>query len=105
MMLAVLSIQVPVNYLRMISHWAWRAATWWPTKWVFAVFFMLMMLSSIGMPAIPGNGFVGELTILLGAFALPQKYWAVLAASGIVLGAVYMLWLYQLTIGGKLYRE
>ena len=74
----------------------------WSVMPVFAVFFMVMMLSSIGMPAIPGNGFVGEFTVLLGAFQLPQKYWAVLAATGIVLGAVYMLWLYQRTIFGRL---
>jgi len=69
---------------------------------VFAVFFMLMTLSSIGMPAIPGNGFVGEFTILLGAFQLAQKSWAVLGATGIVLGAAYMLWLYQRTMFGKI---
>ncbi len=69
---------------------------------VFAVFFMIMTLSSIGMPGIPGNGFVGEFTVLLGAFLLSQKVWAVLAATGIVLGAAYMLWLYQRTMFGKL---
>jgi NADH-quinone oxidoreductase subunit M len=69
---------------------------------VFAVFFMLMTLSSIGMPAIPGNGFVGEFTILLGVFRLAPKYWAVLGATGIVLGAAYMLWLYQRTMFGKI---
>jgi NADH-quinone oxidoreductase subunit M len=74
----------------------------WKVMPVFAVFFMVMMLSSIGMPAIPGNGFVGEFTVLLGAFQLPQKFWAVLAATGIVLGAIYMLWLYQRTMFGKL---
>ncbi len=72
---------------------------------VFAVFFMIAMLSSIGMPLIPGNGFVGEFSILVGVFALPQKFWAVLAATGIVLGAVYMLWLYQRTIFGKLDKD
>jgi len=77
----------------------------WSVMPVFAVFFMLMMLSSIGMPAIPGNGFVGEFTILLGVFALPQKFWAVLAATGIVLGAVYMLWLYQRTMFGTVDKE
>ncbi len=77
----------------------------WKVMPVFAVFFMLMMLSSIGMPAIPGNGFVGEWTILVGAFAMAQKYWAVLGATGIVLGAVYMLWLYQRTMFGKLDNE
>ncbi len=69
---------------------------------VFAVFFMIMTLSSIGMPGIPGNGFVGEFTILMGAFEMAQKFWAILAATGIVLGAAYMLWLYQRTMFGKL---
>jgi NADH-quinone oxidoreductase subunit M len=77
----------------------------WSVMPVFAVFFMLMMLSSIGMPAIPGNGFVGEFTVLLGAFQMQHKYWAVLAATGIVLGAVYMLWLYQRTMFGKLDKD
>ncbi len=76
----------------------------WSVMPVFAVFFLVMTLSSIGMPVIPGNGFVGEFTLLVGAFALPQKFWAVLAATGIVLGAVYMLWLYQRTMFGKLDR-
>jgi NADH-quinone oxidoreductase subunit M len=74
----------------------------WKVMPVFAVFFMLMMLSSIGMPAIPGNGFVGEFVVLMGAFDMPQKFWAILTATGIVLGAAYMLWLYQRTIFGKL---
>ena len=71
----------------------------------FAVVFMVMTLSSIGMPLIPGNGFTGEWTILVGAFRLEWKVWAVLGATGMVLGAVYMLWLYQRTIWGKLDRE
>jgi len=73
----------------------------WKVMPVFAVFFMVMMLSSIGMPAIPGNGFVGEFTILMGVF-LAKKWWAVVAVTGIVLGAAYMLWLYQRTMFGKL---
>jgi len=71
----------------------------------FAVVFLVMTLSSIGMPLLPGNGFTGEWTILVGAFALPTKIWAVLGASGMVLGAVYMLWLYQRTMFGRLDRE
>ena len=74
----------------------------WAVMPVYAVVFLLMTLSSIGMPAIPGNGFVGEWTVLLGAFRLPSKLPATLAASGIVLGAVYMLWLYQRTMFGAL---
>jgi NADH-quinone oxidoreductase subunit M len=67
---------------------------------VFAAVFMIMTLSSIGMPVL--NGFVGEFSILLGAFRLTEKYWAILAGTGIVLGAAYMLWLYQRTMFGKL---
>ena len=77
----------------------------WKVMPIFAVFFMVAMLSSIGMPLIPGNGFVGEFTVLVGAFRMPQKIWAVLAATGIVLGAVYMLWLYQRTMFGTLDKE
>jgi len=73
----------------------------WAVMPVFAVFFLIMTLSSIGMPALPGNGFVGEWLVLLGAFQLGSKVWAVLAATGIVLGAVYMLWLYQRTMFGR----
>jgi NADH-quinone oxidoreductase subunit M len=68
----------------------------------FAVVFMIMTLSSIGMPLIPGNGFTGEWTILVGVFRLPSKIWAVLGATGLVLGAAYMLWLYQRTMFGRL---
>jgi NADH-quinone oxidoreductase subunit M len=74
----------------------------WSVMPVCAVFFLVMMLSSIGVPALPGNGFVGEWTVLLGAFQLDQPWWGLLAASGIVLGAVYMLWLYQRTMFGPL---
>jgi NADH-quinone oxidoreductase subunit M len=64
---------------------------------------MIFTLSSIGMPAL--NGFIGEFTILAGAFqivpALGGKIFAILGATGIVLGAAYMLWLYQRTMFGK----
>jgi len=65
---------------------------------VYAAVFMIMMLSSIGMPAL--NGFIGEILILQGVFVV-SKAWAAVAASGIVLGAAYMLWLYQRTMFGK----
>ncbi|MCI0356222.1 MAG: NADH-quinone oxidoreductase subunit M, partial [Acidobacteria bacterium] len=67
---------------------------------VFATIFMIITMSSIGLPAL--NGFIGEFTILAGAFLLPNKWWAVCAVTGIVLGAGYMLWLYQRTMFGKL---
>ncbi len=66
---------------------------------VYAAVFLLMTMSSIGLPAL--NGFIGELLILQGVF-VASKVWALFAASGIVLGAAYMLWLYQRTMFGKI---
>ena len=65
---------------------------------VYATVFMVMTMSSIGLPAL--NGFIGEILILQGVFVV-SKIWAAVAASGIVLGAAYMLWLYQRTMFGK----
>jgi NADH-quinone oxidoreductase subunit M len=65
---------------------------------VYAAVFMFMMLSSIGLPGL--NGFVGEFLILQGIFVV-SKAWAAVAATGIVLGAAYMLWLYQRTMFGS----
>ncbi len=67
---------------------------------VFATYFMIIMLSSIGLPTL--NGFIGEFSVLLGAIQMNQKIWAILTATGIILGAAYMLWLYQRTMFGKL---
>jgi NADH-quinone oxidoreductase subunit M len=58
----------------------------------FVAVFLLVTLSSIGLPGL--NGFVGEFLILLGAFTWDPRF-AVLAATGIVLSAVYMLWMFQ----------
>jgi NADH-quinone oxidoreductase subunit M len=55
---------------------------------VFAGFFLIATMSSIGLPAL--NGFVGEFLILLGAFG-SYPVWAVVATSGVILSAVYML--------------
>ena len=65
---------------------------------VYAAVFLLMTMSSIGLPAL--NGFIGELLILQGVF-VASKIWAAFAASGVVLGAAYMLYLYQRTMFGK----
>jgi NADH-quinone oxidoreductase subunit M len=65
---------------------------------VFATVFLIMTMSSIGLPAL--NGFIGEVLILQGVYVV-NKAWAAVAASGIVLGAAYMLWLYQRTMFGK----
>ena len=66
---------------------------------VYATIFLIMTLSSIGLPLM--NGFIGEFVILQGALQ-ENLWWAVAGASGIVLGAAYMLWLYQRTMFGKL---
>jgi NADH-quinone oxidoreductase subunit M len=65
---------------------------------VYAAIFMVMTMSSIGLPTL--NGFIGEFLILQGAF-IANLWWAVIAGSGVVLGAAYMLWLYQRTMFGK----
>jgi NADH-quinone oxidoreductase subunit M len=65
---------------------------------VFAAVFLIMTMSSIGLPTL--NGFIGEFLILQGVF-VASRLWAAVAASGIVLGAAYMLYLYQRTMFGK----
>src|SRR5215470_8409039 len=65
---------------------------------VYAAIFLIMTMSSIGLPAL--NGFIGEFLILQGVF-VASKLWAAFAASGVVLGAAYMLYLYQRTMFGK----
>src|SRR5204863_249563 len=65
---------------------------------VYAAIFLIMTMSSIGLPAL--NGFIGEFLILQGVF-VASKMWAAFAASGVVLGAAYMLYLYQRTMFGK----
>ena len=64
---------------------------------VMAGVFTLAMLSSIGLPGL--NGFVGEFLILLGAFSA-ARWWAVVAASGVILAALYLLWAYQRSFHG-----
>lgn len=59
---------------------------------VYAAFFMVFTLASIGLPGT--NGFIGEFLIILGGFTA-SKTLGILAATGIIIGAGYMLWLYQ----------
>jgi NADH-quinone oxidoreductase subunit M len=63
----------------------------------YATLFMLFMLASVGLPGT--SGFVGEILVLLGAFQADTII-GTLAASGLVLGATYMLWLYRSVIFG-----
>jgi NADH-quinone oxidoreductase subunit M len=69
---------------------------------VYAAFFMIVMLSSIGLPGL--NGFVGEFLILLGTFRSPvlgSPWYAIIASTGVILAAVYLLWSYQRIFFGK----
>jgi NADH-quinone oxidoreductase subunit M len=65
---------------------------------ILAGVFTLVMLSSIGLPAL--NGFVGEFLILLGTF-VTHRWWAVVSATGVILAAVYLLWAYQRVFHGE----
>ncbi|HET9441956.1 MAG TPA: NADH-quinone oxidoreductase subunit M [Acidimicrobiales bacterium] len=65
---------------------------------VLAGVFMVVMLSSVGLPAL--NGFVGEFLILIGTFAT-HRWYAVVATSGVILAAVYLLWAYQRVFHGE----
>ena len=69
---------------------------------VFAIIFMIVTLSSIGLPGL--NGFVGEFLILLGAFQT-NKIYATIAATGVIFAACYMLWMFQRVVFGKVTND
>ena len=64
---------------------------------IMAFVFTVVMLSSIGLPGL--NGFVGEFLILVGSFAT-ARWWTVVATSGVILAALYLLWAYQRVFHG-----
>ncbi len=68
----------------------------------YSVAFMIFMLASVGLPGT--SGFIGEFLIILGAFKY-NTFIALFAATGIILGAVYMLYLYKNIIFGILTNE
>jgi NADH-quinone oxidoreductase subunit M len=86
------------RHTRMISDFGGLSAS----MPVFAVFFMIVTLSSIALPGT--NGFVGEFLILLGTFRSNMVY-GIIATSGVVLGAVYMLWMFQRVMFGEITKE
>jgi len=67
---------------------------------VFATIFMIVTFSSIGLPGT--NGFVGEFLVLIGAFESELRWWTIIASSGVILSAVYMLWMFQRVMFGEL---
>lgn len=88
------------RHTRMISDFGGLAT---PMPW-FSTFFVIASLSSIGLPFL--NGFVGEFLILLGAWtsnAITHSWIAtMLAGTGVIWAAVYMLWMLQRVVFGKL---
>ncbi|MFN4197068.1 MAG: NuoM family protein, partial [Caldimicrobium sp.] len=76
------------THSREISYYGGLASTF-P---IYAAFFMVFTLASIGLPGT--NGFIGEFLILLGTY-LSDKLMVVFASTGVIIGAAYMLWLYQ----------
>lgn len=69
---------------------------------VFTIVFFIAALSSMGMPGL--NGFIGEITILQGAYLMSIN-WAFWAVVGIALGASYLIWLFQRTMLGEIAPE
>jgi len=71
----------------------------WP---LFTAFFGVFMLASLGLPGL--SGFVGEFLVLLGTFRLEGPvsglFWGPLAAVGVILAAVYLLWMFQRVMYG-----
>ena len=69
---------------------------------IFAAFMLVVMFSSVGLPGL--NGFVGEFLILTGAFQA-NVWYAVFAATGVVLSAIYLLWMYQRVMTGPVTND
>jgi len=98
MLFLIVGVAYERRHTRLISEYGGLAHV---TPW-FSVVFAFAMLSSAGLPLL--NGFIGEFTILQGAFEA-NPLWAALAVPGVVLGAAYLLWLYQRTMFGEVTNE
>jgi NADH-quinone oxidoreductase subunit M len=81
------------RHTREISEFGgiWRAAP------VLTAFFLVATFAGIGLPGF--SGFVGEFLSLLGGF-VAHRWWAVVATTGVILAAVYMLWMFQRVFTG-----
>jgi NADH-quinone oxidoreductase subunit M len=69
---------------------------------VYSTFFLIVVLSSLGLPLL--NGFVGEFLIIVGSYYRHAAY-AAFASAGVVLAAVYLLWMYQRVFYGEITNE
>lgn len=72
---------------------------------IFTLFFMIATLSSIGLPGL--NGFVGEFLVLIGSFqsAFIGKSFAIISATGVIIAAIYMLWMFRRVMFGELDKQ
>ncbi len=73
---------------------------------IYATVLMIASLSSIGLPGL--NGFIGEFLILIGSFkshVLDNWWFTIFAASGVIFAAVYLLWMYERVVWGKVTNE
>jgi NADH-quinone oxidoreductase subunit M len=78
----------------------------WKVMPIYAALTLIVALSSMGLPGL--NGFIGEFTILLGAFGsevLGSPWFAGLAAVGVILAAVYILYMFQKMFLGPVDKE
>jgi NADH-quinone oxidoreductase subunit M len=71
----------------------------WYQMPALSVMFLIVTFASIGLPGL--NGFIGEFLILLGAFSVTPG-WTAAATAGIILGAIYMLWMYRRVFFGPM---
>ncbi len=94
-----LFLLVGMIYLRRHTREISEFGGLWRRVPIYAAVFMVVMLSSIGLPGL--NGFVGEFLIMLGAF-LSSWLAVVFAVTGVVLGALYMLWTYERVMWGPI---
>jgi NADH-quinone oxidoreductase subunit M len=72
---------------------------------LFTLFFMITVLSSVGLPGL--NGFIGEFLVLLGAFRSTEigNIFPIFAATGVIIAAVYLLWMFRRVMFGELDKE
>ena len=94
-----LFLLVGMLYLRRHTREISEFGGLWKSIPIYAGIFMVVMLSSIGLPGL--NGFVGEFQIMLGAY-LSIKLAAVFAVTGVILGALYMMWTYERVLFGPI---
>jgi NADH-quinone oxidoreductase subunit M len=97
-----LFLLVGMLYLRRHTREIAEFGGLWSSVPICAAIFMVVMLSSIGLPGL--NGFVGEFLILLGAY-FSLKIAVYFAVAGLILGALYMMWAYERVMWGPLTKS